>query len=124
MDDGYSPWSFLLLAAILVTETIFYGFEAAVHELSVTELQKRKEEGDKRAAGVLKALGRSFTYSSVVLIASTLNGLLGGAMLLKQGQYFLLHSLFGDGHKAGWQNILFMVISAFVLILVLVIGKV
>ncbi|MCI8550176.1 MAG: HlyC/CorC family transporter [Lachnospiraceae bacterium] len=124
MDDGYSPWSFLLLAAILVIETIFYGFEAAIHELSVIELQKRKEEGDKRAAGVLKALGRSFTYSSVVLIASTLNGLLGGAMLLRQGQYFLLHSLFGDGHKAGWQSILLMAISAFLLILVLVMGKV
>ena len=95
MDDGYSPWSWIIFIGLIVIETILYGFEAALHELSVTELQKRKEEGDKRAAGILHLMSRSFTYSSVVLIAAILNGLVAGAMLLRRGQLFLLHSLFG-----------------------------
>ncbi|MCI8465380.1 MAG: HlyC/CorC family transporter [Lachnospiraceae bacterium] len=124
MDDGYSPWSLLLLLGIIGIETILYGFEAAIHELSVTELQKRKEEGDKRAAGILRMLGKSFTYSSVVLIAATLNGLLGGAMLLRQGQLFLLHSLFGNRPEEGWKSLVLLLVSAVFLLVVLVTGMV
>ena len=124
MDDGYSPWSLLLLVGMIGIEIILYGFEAAIHELPVTELQKRKEDGDKRAQKLLHMLGRSFTYSSVVLIAAILNGLFAGAMLLKQGQMFLLHSLFGEGQEAGMRGSLLWVLSAFLLLFLLVIGMV
>ena len=124
MDDGYSPWSFALLIGMIVIETILYGFEAAIHELSVTELQKQKEEGDRRAAGILHMLDRSFTYSSVVLLAAILNGLFAGGILLRQGQLFLLHSLFEKGQEAGWQRVMLLLLWAIVLLLVLVIGLV
>ena len=71
MDDGYSPWSLLLLLVIIVLEIVFYGFGEAVQKLNTSELLKRKEEGDKKATGILKIMNRSFTYSSVVLAAST-----------------------------------------------------
>lgn len=124
MDEGYSPWSLLFLIGIIVIETIFCGFEVALHELSVTELQRRKEEGEKRAEGLLRMLGRSFTYSSVVLIASALNGLFAGAMLLRQGQLFLLHSLFGSGQEGGFRGPGLLAVSAFLLIFLLVTGTV
>ncbi len=124
MDDGYSPWSLLLLVGMIVIEMILYGFEAAIHELSVTELQKRKEEGDQRAGKLLHMLGRSFTYSSVVLIAAILNGLFAGAVLLRQGQLFLLHSLFGEGQEIGMRGGLLLALSALLLLLLLVVGMV
>ena len=124
MDDGYSPWSWIIFIGLIVIETILYGFEAALHELSVTELQKRKEEGDKRAAGILHLMSRSFTYSSVVLIAAILNGLVAGAMLLRRGQLFLLHSLFGEGKETGMQGVILLVLLAVLLLLLLVTGMV
>ena len=112
MDDGYSPWSLLLLLVIIVLEIVFYGVGEAVQKLNTSELLKRKEEGDKKATGILKIMNRSFTYSSVVLAASTLNGLLGGAILLKQGLKLLLHSFFeGDPQIGRWGAILLTVVT-------------
>ena len=34
MDDGYSPWSLLLLLVIIVLEIVFYGFGEAVQKLN------------------------------------------------------------------------------------------
>ncbi len=119
MDDGYSPWSLLLLLGIIVIEVIFYGFGAAIQELNSAELLKRKEDGDRKAAGILKISNRSFAYANVVQVISTVNGLICGAYLLKQGQRFLLHSFFNNSTESGTGYLPMMAVSAVVLVIVL-----
>lgn len=123
MDDGYSPWSLLLLLVIIVIEIIFYGFGAAIQELNSAELVKRKEDGDKKAAGILKISNRAFAYANVVQVISTVGSLICGAILLGQGHRFLLHSFFADSPESGKGYFPMLVISAALLVmLVLCIG--
>lgn len=119
MDDGYSPWSLLLLLGIIFIEIIFYGFGAAIQELSEAELLKRKEEGDKKAAAILKISSRPFAYANLVQVISTVSGLVCGAYLLKQGQKFLLHSFYADFTESGKGYLAMMAVSAVFLVLVL-----
>ena len=79
---GDVPRSMLLLAGILLIEILFYGFGAAIQELGSSELSRRKEEGDRRAAGILKILEKPFSYAGVVQAVSGVGGLINGAVLL------------------------------------------
>ena len=51
MESGSSmPLAgFVILLLLLWLNGIFYGFSAAVHNLSENEVEKRAQEGDKKA---------------------------------------------------------------------------
>ena len=55
MESGSSmPLAgFVILLLLLWLNGIFYGFSAAVHNLSENEVEKRAQEGDKKAVFLL-----------------------------------------------------------------------
>ena len=55
MDDGsrWPLWGLIILALLILLNGIFYGFAAAVRNISQTEIQKMAAESDKKA-GLLK----------------------------------------------------------------------
>lgn len=57
MEDGSSlpPWGVIVLFLLLWLNGIFYGFAAAVRNLSESEIEKKAAEGDKNAV-LLKSL--------------------------------------------------------------------
>ena len=55
MEDGSSMplWGVLVLLILLWLNGIFYGFAAAVRNISENETQKKADEGDKKAQMLL-----------------------------------------------------------------------
>ena len=51
MEDGSSMplWGLLILLLLLWLNGIFYGFSAAVRNISESDTQKRADEGDENA---------------------------------------------------------------------------
>ena len=47
---------FVILLLLLWLNGIFYGFSAAVHNLSENEVEKRAQEGDKKAVFLLSLI--------------------------------------------------------------------
>lgn len=56
MDDGSPLWRLILVGVLVIIHGILYGFGAAVQELNEQEIEKRAEEGDKRARKLLAIL--------------------------------------------------------------------
>ena len=115
---GDVPRSMLLLAGILLIEILFYGFGAAIQELGSSELSRRKEEGDRRAAGILKILEKPFSYAGVVQAVSGVGGLINGAVLLKTAERLLLHSFSNKQIPAGILTGITVVLAAVLLLTV------
>ncbi len=115
---GEVPRSSLMLIGIIVIEAVFYGFGAAIQELPGAELERRKEEGDKKAAGILRILEHAFSYANVVQVVSAVCGLLCGASLLRTGQRLLLHSFYRNSPDSGAEWLSMLLLSAAVLLLV------
>jgi len=77
-DDPLLPKLFLLAVLILVN-AFFAAAEIAVISLSETKLKKQAEEGDKKAAKLLKLTQAPDHFLSAIQIAITLAGFLSSA---------------------------------------------
>ena len=62
MEDGSSmPLAgVIILLLLLWLNGIFYGFSAAVHNLSGSEVEKRAQEGDKKSTYLLSLMKTFF----------------------------------------------------------------
>ena len=59
MDDGsrWPLWGLIILALLILLNGIFYGFAAAVRNISQTEIQKMAAEGAKKSRTSKKTSG-------------------------------------------------------------------
>ena len=80
MDD-YALWGIALLALFIVIEGLFYGFGAALQMANESELEKKKEEGDKRAAHLLNTIHQPFRFVNFLHVAVSLCTLMGGIVI-------------------------------------------
>ena len=80
MDD-YALWGIALLALFIVIEGLFYGFGAALQMTNESELEKKKEEGDKRAAHLLNTIHQPFRFINFLHVAVSLCTLMGGIVV-------------------------------------------
>lgn len=84
MDDGSRlPLAGLLvLAVLIVLNGIFYGFAAAVRNLSQSEIMKMAEEGDKKAQMLKKLIEEPLRYVNAIPLLVTTSGVLMGVVLI------------------------------------------
>lgn len=82
MDDGYWPYSMVLFFLFIVLEAVFYGFGSAVQNLNTGNLEREADEGNKKAARLLKIAGRPTRFINSIRIVSNATGMFIGAYIL------------------------------------------
>lgn len=84
MDDGsrWPLWGLVILALLILLNGIFYGFAAAVRNISQTEIQKMAAEGDKKAALLKKLLDEPVRYVNAIPLIVTASGIFIGVFLV------------------------------------------
>lgn len=84
MEDGSNLplWGVLSLLLLLWVNGILYGFAAAVHNLRQNDLEKRAEEGDKKALLLKSVLEKPLLYVNVIPMIVTASGICFGVFLL------------------------------------------
>lgn len=84
MDDGsrWPLWGLIILALLILLNGIFYGFAAAVRNISQTEIQKMAAEGDKKAGLLKKLLDEPARYVNAIPLIVTASGIFIGVFLV------------------------------------------
>lgn len=97
MDDGsrWPLWGLIILALLILLNGIFYGFAAAVRNISQTEIQKMAAEGDKKAGLLKKLLDEPARYVNAIPLIVTASGIFIGVflvpMLAKMSRRYIDH---------------------------------
>jgi putative hemolysin len=84
MEDGsrLPLWGFLILILLLWLNGIFYGFAAAIQNLSESEVARRAQEGDKKSKELLELLNHPLQYVNTIPLIVTASGVCFGAFLV------------------------------------------
>lgn len=92
MDDGGPTASYILLILLLLADMIFYGFSAAVKELSAKELlEETAEVKSKKTVRLCKIMERPERYiNTIQLVATFSNFVMAFIILYDFGKHFLL----------------------------------
>ena len=83
MESGSSmPLAgFVILLLLLWLNGIFYGFSAAVHNLSENEVEKRAQEGDKKAVFLLSLINNPVSFVNAIPLIVMASGVCFGAFI-------------------------------------------
>lgn len=84
MDDvsRWPLWGLIILALLILLNGIFYGFAAAVRNISQTEIQKMAAESDKKAGLLKKLLDEPARYVNAIPLIVTASGIFIGVFLV------------------------------------------
>ena len=84
MESGSSmPLAgFVILLLLLWLNGIFYGFSAAVHNLSENEVEKRAQEGDKKSTYLLSLMNSPMTFVNAIPLIVMASGVSFGAFIV------------------------------------------
>ena len=84
MEDGSSMplWGVLVLLILLWLNGIFYGFAAAVRNISENETQKKADEGDKKAQMLLALIDRPAQFVNAIPLMVMACGICFGTFLV------------------------------------------
>lgn len=84
MDDGsrWPLWGLIILALLILLNGIFYGFAAAVRNISQTEIQKMAAEGNKKAILLKRLLDEPVRYVNAIPLIVTASGIFIGVFLV------------------------------------------
>ena len=84
MEDGSSLplWGICILVFLLWLNGIFYGFAAAIHNLSENDVEKKAEEGDVKSIRILALLNKPFQYVNAIPLIVTASGICFGSFLV------------------------------------------
>ncbi|MDO5335983.1 MAG: hemolysin family protein [Eubacteriales bacterium] len=84
MEDGSSIplWGSLVFLILLILNGIFYGFAAAVQNLSFTDTEKKAEEGNEKAKKLLKIMENPNRYINCIPMLAVLTGISCGAFFI------------------------------------------
>lgn len=84
MDDGsrWPLWGLIILALLILLNGIFYGFAAAVRNISQTEILKMAAESDKKAGLLKKLLDEPARYVNAIPLIVTASGIFIGVFLV------------------------------------------
>lgn len=87
MDDGYGPdfiLGILCFVVFLLLEAAFYGFGAAIQNINESELERRMEKGDIKAARLLRIVNRPTRFVNTIQVASHAIVMIMGVWFLRQ----------------------------------------
>ena len=120
MDDGGSPLIGLIVFLILLLlDAVFYGFMVAVDNLNDSQVDKKVEEGNKKAVWLQRIMDDPFPVHHILQILMTFVSLIMGVY---QGRVFgrlLVENLLGPEHPAVLTflcYVLAVVVSVFLLV--------
>ena len=117
MDDGYSPFSILVFAGLILLEAAFYGFGAAIQSINVSSLEREEEDGNKKAAVLLKLIHDPGRFVNAVQIVSSLIGMVVGIYIFRQWNGQMEHLLQNvEVLPTAWLHVLSMILSSIVLL--------
>ncbi len=77
-----SLWAIIIIILLLWLNGIFYGFSAAVNNLSESEVLKKAVDGDKRARLLQKLMSNPVQYVNAIPLLITSTGICMGIFLL------------------------------------------
>ena len=72
----------IILVLLLWLNGIFYGFSAAVHNLSGSEVEKRAQEGEKKAIRLLALVDNPVTFVNAIPLIVMASGVCFGAFVV------------------------------------------
>ena len=79
MEDGSSPlWGCIVLGLFIIINSIFHAFESALDNVRTSELEKKAENGDRKAQKILQLLDHPVKFQESMHTAATLIGLVAG----------------------------------------------
>lgn len=84
MEDGSSMplWGLLILLLLLWLNGIFYGFSAAVRNISESDTQKRADEGDENAKKLLALIDKPAQFVNAIPLIVMASGICFGTFLV------------------------------------------
>lgn len=84
MDDGsrLPLWGLFILFLLLWLNGIFYGFAAAVRNLSENEVEKRAQEGNKKSIRLLALMNKPAQFVNAIPLIVTASGVCFGTFLV------------------------------------------
>ena len=84
MEDGSSMplWGLLILLLLLWPNGIFYGFAAAVRNISESDTQKRADEGDENAKKLLAMIDKPAQFVNAIPLIVMASGICFGTFLV------------------------------------------
>ena len=88
MDDGHPIIRIVIFIILLLIDAAFTGTEVAVSAVNESVLTKKKEEGDSRAARILRFVGQPAAFMSTI-------DLIGAAVTIIAGAFVCTAFLYG-----------------------------
>ena len=82
MDDGYSPVGILVLIGLIFLEAVFYGFGSAIQNVNEGKLEEELENGNEKAARLLRIVNRPTRFVNTIQITTHLVGIITGIFIL------------------------------------------
>ena len=77
-----SPWGIAIIIVLLVITGIFYGFSAALQNISENETVKKAVDGNKKAVRISRLIEQPWRYINVIPLLVTAVGILCGYLLV------------------------------------------
>lgn len=121
MDDGNPLLRVMMFIAFIVLDAVFYGFGAAIQNVSTSDLEDQLEDGNKKAGNLLRIVNRPTRFVNTIQITSNIIGMVTGAFVLRQlgeGLSYVLSK--NRGVPVYYLSVLSFVLVAAVLIVVLI----
>ena len=84
MEDGSSMplWGLFVLLSLLWLNGIFYGFAAALRNISENDTQKRADEGDKKAQMLMALIDKPTQFVNAIPLIVIACGICFGTFLV------------------------------------------
>ena len=87
MNDYHSWTGFIIFIILVLSNTIMFGFGAAIKNINETCLEKSMEDGDKKARLLLKIINRPTKFINTIQVVSILSSYIIGDYLLGNFSY-------------------------------------
>lgn len=103
MDDGGSTViGLIVFLLLLVLDSIFYGFLTALEEITESQIQKRKEDGNKHAEWLLHVLDSPYKTRHTIQIMSTFVSVVFGIYQVRLFGGLLIQNFLQEGAQIYW----------------------
>lgn len=94
MDDGGPTASIFLFIVLLLMDSFFYGFGAALHALNEKEISEKAEEGSKKAERLLRMMQNPTAFVNTLQLIVTVIHISMGGFYLKFWSAYIHNTLF------------------------------
>ncbi|HIZ65622.1 MAG TPA: hemolysin family protein [Candidatus Blautia pullicola] len=104
MDDSTGPlWALIIFLIFIMMNGIMYGFGSAVQKINESEVEKKAEEGNRKATWLLKVMNHPFPIINTILSTATLLSLLTGYIGIRSITPYVYKGFTAGALKLGLQ---------------------